>query len=388
MKVLFIFGTRPEAIKMAPLIREFKKHDKIFDIEICVTAQQRQLLDQVMDFFGINPDYDLNLMRPDQSLFSFTSSALSALEPVLKKSKPDIVFVQGDTLTAFIGTLAGYFSKIKIAHIEAGLRSGEKYSPYPEEINRILTSHIADYHFAPTQKALENLRNEGIWHNVYNVGNPVIDALLLGLEFVKANEDEYFDHFGFLDFSKKIILVGLRHEHSGLPLENICMALKEIVKKDNRVELIYPLHHNPDVRKPVQKILGNCTGIHIVEPLSYPYFIWLMKTSYLILTDSGGIQEEAPSLGKPVLVMRDVSERTEGIEAGSAKLVGTSRERIVQETLKLLADRDEYEKMANLPNPYGDGKTSEKIREIITLTNTDLIGINEWESAKLEVFQV
>jgi len=361
MKVLFLFGTRPEAIKRAPLIKEFKSEEN-FKIKVCVTAQHRQMLDQVLNFFNIKPDYDLNLMKPNQSLFDITSNTLKGLEDVLEKEKPDLIFVQGDTTTAFVGALAGFYKKIKVAHIEAGLRSHNKYSPFPEEINRVLVGHLADYHFAPTKRAKENLFKENIKENVFVVGNTVIDALFLGLDIIKKEgEEKYYKYFDFIDFSKKIILVtGHRRESFGKPFENICYALKEIANSFSNVEIVYPVHLNPNVRKPVNKILKNQERIHLIEPLEYPYLIWLMSRSYLVLTDSGGIQEEAPSLGKPVLVMREVTERIEGIEAGTAKLVGTNKEKIEKEVKKLLENKGDYDKMSKAVNPYGEGDSSKK----------------------------
>lgn len=365
-KVLFIFGTRPEAIKMAPVIKEFKKHTD-FNVKICTTAQHREMLDQVLKFFNIKSDYDLNLMKPNQSIFDITVNALKALEKVLDLEKPDLIFVQGDTTTALVGALAGFYKKVKIAHIEAGLRSYNKYSPFPEEINRVLVGHLADYHFAPTEKAKENLLKENIKENVYVVGNTVIDALFLVLDIIrKTGEGEYYKYFHFIDFSKKIILVtGHRRESFGKSFENICYALKEISERKD-VEIVYPVHLNPNVRKIVNRILKGVKNIHLIEPLDYPYMIWLMNKAYLILTDSGGIQEEAPSLGKPVLVMRKVTERVEGLKAGTAKLVGTDKEKIVIETLELLNNKKKYEKMAKAVNPYGDGKASQRIKSIIS----------------------
>ena len=366
-KILFIFGTRPEAIKLAPLIKEFQVSSS-FKVKICTTAQHREMLSQVLNFFNINPDYDLNLMKHNQSLFDITIGALKALERIIDLEEPDLIFVQGDTTTAFTGALAGFYKKIKVAHVEAGLRSFNKYSPFPEEINRVLIGHLADYHFAPTEKAKKNLESEGINKNIWVVGNTVIDALLLGLEIIKEKEAyyEFYKIFDFIDFSKKIILVtGHRRESFGEPFRNICYALKEIAYSFPDVEIVYPVHLNPNVRKPVNEILKGHPRIHLLEPLEYPHLIWLMSKSYLILTDSGGIQEEAPSLGKPVLVMRDVTERIEGVEAGSAKLVGTDKNKIVQEVSKLLKFPDEYQKMANVVNPYGDGKASKRIVDII-----------------------
>ncbi|WP_456480616.1 non-hydrolyzing UDP-N-acetylglucosamine 2-epimerase [Nautilia sp.] len=366
MKILFIFGTRPEAIKLAPLIYQFKQQ-KGFEVSVCITAQHREMLDQVLSFFKIKSDYDLNIMKPNQSLFTLSSDLIKMLEKVLEDCNPDIVFVQGDTTTAFFSALASFYKKIKVAHVEAGLRSQNKYSPFPEEVNRVLIGHIADYHFAPTEQSKQNLLNEGIAKNVWVVGNTVIDALFLGLKIIKNHgEDVYFNFFDFIDFSKKIILVtGHRRENFGKPFEEICFALKEIADLNDDVEIVYPVHLNPNVREPVKKIIGTHPKIKLIEPLNYPYFIWLMSKSYLILTDSGGIQEEAPSLGKPVLVLREVTERKEGIKAGTSKLVGTKKGNIVKETLKLLNDSQQYQNMTKAVNPYGDGKTSYRILEIL-----------------------
>ena len=361
-RFLFIFGTRPEAIKLAPLIVKLKD---IGDVQVCVTGQHREMLDQVLRFFSIVPNYNLNIMVKNQNLFTVTVKSLKLLEKVIEESRPDLIIVQGDTTTAFAGALAGFYNKIKVAHIEAGLRSFHKFSPFPEETNRVLVSHIADYHFAPTDKAKENLLRESISEEkIFVVGNTVIDALFMGLDTVNRNERRFYDYFAFLDFSKRIILVtGHRRESFGKPFENICYALKEIAQ-DN-VEIVYPVHLNPNVRGHVYPILSGIKNIHLVEPLEYPYLIWLMSKSYIILTDSGGIQEEAPSLGKPVLVMRDVTERTEGIDAGTALIVGTDMKKIFDATRMLLTDKREYRKMARRKNPYGDGKSSKRIRTVI-----------------------
>jgi UDP-N-acetylglucosamine 2-epimerase (non-hydrolysing) len=361
-RFLFIFGTRPEAIKLAPLISKLRD---IGDVRVCVTGQHREMLDQVLQFFSIVPNYNLNVMVKNQSLFTVTVRSLKLLEKVIKESRPDLIIVQGDTTTAFVGALAGFYNKIKVAHIEAGLRSFHKFSPFPEETNRVLVSHIADYHFAPTDKAKENLLRESIsGENIFVVGNTVIDALFMGLDIVNRNERRFYNYFKFLDFSKRIILVtGHRRESFGKPFENICYALKEIAQEN--VEIVYPVHLNPNVRGHVYPILSGINNIHLLEPLEYPYLIWLMSKSYLILTDSGGIQEEAPSLGKPVLVLRDVTERTEGIEAGTGILVGTNKKKIVNSTRILLFDPIKYNKMAQSGNPYGDGKSSIRIRDIL-----------------------
>jgi len=367
IKVLTIFGTRPEAIKFASLIKALKRSPHDFELKTCVTAQHMEMLDQVLNFFEIIPDFDLKIMKPNQSLFDLTADSLKAIKVVVEGESPDLVFVQGDTTTAFVGALAGFYSFVKVAHLEAGLRSGNKFSPYPEEINRKLVGHLADYHFAPTPKGLINLNNEGINRNIWVVGNTVIDSLFLCLEILKHSDQKvYIDFFKKIDFSKRVILVtGHRRESFGKPLENICNALKEIASNFENVEIVYPLHLNPNVRKIVISILNGIKNIHLMEPLEYNFLVWLMEKAYLILTDSGGIQEEAPSLGKPVLVMRDVTERTEGVEAGTAKLVGTNKNRILEEAYLLLDNQTEYEKMSKAINPYGDGKTSEKIMSIL-----------------------
>lgn len=370
MKHLFIFGTRPEAIKMAPLIKEFH-NDPSQTVKVCVTGQHREMLDQVLDFFEIKPDYDLNLMGANQTLFDITSKALLGLKPIIDKERPDNIFVQGDTTTAFVGALAGFYERIKVSHIEAGLRSGNLSSPFPEEGNRKLAGHLASYHFAPTDRAVNNLKQEGIINNVYKVGNTVTDALLLGLNIIKTKGDEsYQNHFSGIDFNKKIILItGHRRESFGKPFENMCKAMKEIATSYSEVEFIYPVHLNPNVRNTVNEILSDVDNIKLIEPLSYPYLIWLMNKSYFVLTDSGGIQEEAPSLGKPVLVMRDVTERQEGVEAGTAKLVGSDYSLIVSESKKLLDNETHYKLMANAVNPYGDGTTSQQILKILKKLN-------------------
>ncbi len=368
MKILFIFGTRPEAIKLAPLIKKFKDNKNIFQTKVCITAQHRSMLDQVLKFFNIKPDFDLNLMKPNQSLFDITINNLKGLENVFNAYHPYLLIVQGDTTTSFVGALAGYYNNIKLVHIEAGLRSGNKYAPFPEEINRILISHLADYHFAATKKAKENLLNEGIKENIWVVGNTVIDALFLTLVIIKQmDNDIFFKFFEFLDFSKKIILVTAhRRESFGRPFENICNALKNIADNNENLEIVYPVHLNPKVNELVNRILKNHKRVHLIKPLDYPYLLWLMSKSYLILTDSGGIQEEAPSLGKPVLVMREFTERVEGIKAGTAKLVGTDKNQIIKETTNLLINKNEYNKIAKAINPYGDGTASDQILKVIS----------------------
>jgi UDP-N-acetylglucosamine 2-epimerase (non-hydrolysing) len=367
-KILFIFGTRPEAIKLAPLIKEFQSDSKNFKTLICVTAQHREMLDQVLNFFGIKPDYDLNMMKLNQTFFDFSSSeSFKKIGTIIDKHRPDLIFVQGDTTTAFLASLAGYYKKVKIAHVEAGLRSYDKYSPFPEEVHRKLIDHLADYYFAATKSAKQNLLKEGIKKNVWVVGNTVIDALYLGLKTIEnESEKKYLDYFKFIDFSKKLILVTThRRENFGQPLKNIAEALKIIAAKYKNIEIIFPVHPNPNVKTPIYNILDKVPNIHLVNPLDYPHLIWIMNKSYFIMTDSGGIQEEAPSLGKPVLVLRIVTERTEGIKAGSAKLVGTDKNKIVSSVKNLLINKQTHQKMSKALNPYGNGKSCKKIVRII-----------------------
>lgn len=369
-KLLFVFGTRPEAIKLAPLIRKFSEH-KNYEIKVCITAQHRQMLDQVLSFFEIKPDFDLNIMKENQNLFDITAESLRGIGTTLNTYLPDLILVQGDTTTAFAGALSGFYKRIKVAHVEAGLRSFNKYSPFPEEINRVLIGHLADIHFAPTEEAKENLKREGIIENVYVVGNTVIDALLLGLSIIKKNKrlrediEEFFSRILKRKNSKILLITGHRRESFGKPFENICYAIRTLAERFKNVEIVYPVHLNPNVRKPVMRILGGIENIHLIEPIPYPYMIWIMKKAHLILSDSGGIQEEASSLGKPILVMRDTTERTEGIKEGIAKLVGTDKERIVNEAAKLITDKILYQQMARKTNAYGDGKSAVRIVEII-----------------------
>jgi len=366
MKILFLFGTRPEAIKMAPLIREFRTFPEEFHVKVCVSAQHREMLDQVLSFFELSPEFDLDIMRPDQSLSSVTVEVLEGMREVLSRFRPDMLFVQGDTTTTFAGALAAFYEKVPVAHLEAGLRSFNKYSPFPEEVNRVLTSHISDLHFAPTPRARENLLCESVPdERIFVVGNTSIDALFLCLKKVAGKTREDFPPLRLLAPDRKVILVtGHRRESFGRPFENICNALRTVALRGD-VDIVYPVHLNPNVRKPVFDILHDVPNVHLLEPLDYPALVWLMNKSYFVLTDSGGIQEEAPSLGKPVLVMRDVTERTEGVDAGTARLVGTAEETIREESLRLLTDRAAYEKMSGAVNPYGDGKTSGRIADIL-----------------------
>ena len=366
-KNLIIFGTRPEAIKMAPLVKEFKK-DKSFDTKVCVTAQHREMLDQVLDFFEITPDYDLNLMKPGQNLYGLTAAIITGLQPVLEEFQPDFVYVHGDTTTTMGSSISGFYSGAKVCHVEAGLRTFNKKSPFPEEINRTITGHIADYHFAPTQTSFDNLRNEGISkENILITGNTVIDALFESVSKVDNIEDPEIKKLKKkLDFTKRIILVtGHRRENHGQGFINICNALKEIADTIENVEIVYPVHLNPKVQKPVFEILGSQKNIKLIDPLAYPAFVWLMNKCELVITDSGGVQEEAPSLGKPVLVMRDTTERPEAVDAGTVILVGTDKGKIVGETVDLLSNTERYKKMSKLHNPYGDGKASKRIVEFI-----------------------
>ena len=371
-KVMFAFGTRPEAIKMAPLIKTFQA-DKDFVTKVCVTAQHRQMLDQVLNIFDINPDYDLNIMKPGQDLFDVTVNVLSGMKRVLSDFNPDIVLVHGDTTTTSACSLAAFYNKIKIGHIEAGLRTGNIYSPWPEEANRKITGVLADYHFAPTSTSENNLLKENInKKNILVTGNTVIDALYLMIEKIENNPrlksrilELISSQYKLFDDKKIILITGHRRENFGHGFRNICNALKTIADNNPDFDIVYPVHFNPNVQKPVREILSNAKNIHLIEPLSYECFIYMMSKSFFIITDSGGIQEEAPSLGKPVLVMRDSSERPEAIKAGTVKLVGTDYAKIIEESQKLIDDENEYNKMSKAYNPYGDGKASLKILNFI-----------------------
>lgn len=366
-KLLIIFGTRPEAIKMAPLVKEFQKHRE-FETKVCVTAQHRQMLDQVLDFFEIQPDYDLDLMKPNQNLYTLTADIITELKKVLDDFKPDFVFVHGDTTTTMASSIAGFYAGAKVCHIEAGLRTFDKYAPFPEEINRKVTGCIADYHFAPTQKSKENLLAERVDEkSILVTGNTVIDALMFSSKKVKnIHNSEIGVLKNIVEKDKKLILVtGHRRENHGQGFINICEALKEIAIRNTDVQIVYPVHLNPNVKEPVYNILSGINNVKLIDPLSYPAFVWLMNESFMIITDSGGVQEEAPSLGKPVLVMRDTTERPEAVEVGTVILVGTDKEKIIVESEKLLKDEVEYRKMSTLHNPYGDGKSCERIVEFI-----------------------
>ena len=366
MKILFIIGTRPEAIKTAPVIKMFDQDRERFDYRVCVTAQHREMLDDVLRFFDVRPDYDLNVMKPKQTLYDITAHVLLGLKPVLEDYRPDNIFIQGDTATVMAAALAAFYQKVSISHLEAGLRSGDLYSPYPEEANRRMTGHIADYHFAPTHTAVNHLTSENITRHVWHTGNTVIDALLLGQDINLARGDAPFtEYFTNLDLDRRVILItGHRRESFGRPFETVCRALLDIAAEHPDVQLVYPVHLNPNVHDTVHRLLGGRENIFLWEPLSYPYLIWLMSKAYLVITDSGGIQEEAPALGKPVLVTREVTERTEGIDAGTAVLVGTDYDKITTHVRRLLTDESAYAMMANAVNPYGDGRAAERIVDI------------------------
>jgi UDP-N-acetylglucosamine 2-epimerase (non-hydrolysing) len=370
MRVLIIFGTRPEAIKLAPVIRELGKRPE-FDPRVCVTAQHREMLDQVLQLFEIRPDFDLGIMRPDQSLFEVTERALAALEGVLEAERPELVLVQGDTTTAFVGALAGFYRKIRVGHIEAGLRSCDKFAPFPEEMNRRLADELSDLLFAPTEGAKANLLREGFpEERIFVTGNTVIDALLWTVERLESPEAQArlarrFAELGLDLEGKRLILVTAHRRESFGRLGEICHALRLIAEHNRDVELVYPVHLNPQVQGPVRRALEGTERVHLLEPLDYESFVWLMSRAYLILTDSGGIQEEAPSLGKPVLVMRERTERPEALAAGTAKLVGVAPQRIFQEAQRLLDEPAEYAKMARAVNPFGDGHAAERIVSIL-----------------------
>ncbi len=370
IKNLIIFGTRPEAIKMAPLIHVFKRFPEQFDTKVCITAQHREMLDQVLDFFEIVPDFDLNLMRPDQNLYNLTSDILLGLKPVLETFRPDYVYVHGDTTTTMAASLAGFYNGSKICHIEAGLRTYNLKSPFPEEMNRQVTTVLTDYFFAPTETSKQNLLSEKKDEKTVCVtGNTVIDALLHGID--KVNDSAFEDAEisvlkSIIQPEKRIILVtGHRRENHGDGFIRICEALKQIADGFPDVQIIYPVHLNPNVKEPVYRLLSDIDNVSLIDPLSYPAFIWLMEKAYLLITDSGGVQEEAPSLGKPVLVMRDTTERPEAVIAGTVILVGTDKQKIFSETSRLLNDTAAYNSMSKVHNPYGDGKAASRIVKFI-----------------------
>ena len=366
-KILIVFGTRPEAIKMAPLVRQFQRQGDDFVTKVCVTAQHREMLDQVLDFFSLKPDFDLDLMQPGQDLFSLTSAVVTGMRTVLASYQPDYVFVHGDTTTTLSTSLAAFYAGIPVCHVEAGLRTYNKKAPFPEEMNRQLTGRIADLHFAPTETARENLIAERVpGESILVTGNTVIDALMESIQRVhRIESDEITRLKKIIEPGKELVLVtGHRRENFGQGFLNICEALEQISRHAN-VQVIYPVHLNPHVQEPVYRILGNNPHIHLIDPLPYEAFIWLMDKCRIVITDSGGIQEEAPSLGKPVLVMRETTERPEALKAGTVKLVGTDKNKIISEALELLTNPDAYNRMSRLHNPYGDGHATERIVEFL-----------------------
>ncbi|ELB2966990.1 UDP-N-acetylglucosamine 2-epimerase (non-hydrolyzing) [Vibrio parahaemolyticus] len=368
-KILTVFGTRPEAIKMAPLVHALAA-DERFEAKCCVTAQHREMLDQVLELFEITPDYDLNLMKAGQTLNDVTARIVQELKPVLQEFQPDVVLVHGDTATTFAASLAAYYEQIEVGHVEAGLRTGNIYSPWPEEANRRLTGVLTNYHFAPTETSKENLLRENFSpEDIVVTGNTVIDALLMVKDKIESDSDlsaTLAAQFPFLDDSKELILVtGHRRESFGGGFERICEALAQTAKQHPNVQILYPMHLNPNVREPVNRILGDVENVLLIEPQQYLPFIYLMSRSHIILTDSGGIQEEAPSLGKPVLVMRDTTERPEAVAAGTVKLVGTDVEKITASLDSLLKDEEAYKEMSFAHNPYGDGKACQRILDAL-----------------------
>ncbi len=370
MKIVSVFGTRPEAIKMSPLLKILETVNEITSI-ICITTQHREMLKQVLDLFEIVPNYNLNIMKENQDLYYITSKVLLGFNEILKKEKPDLVLVQGDTTTTMTASLSAFYQKILVGHIEAGLRTYNRYAPYPEEVNRRITSVIAGYHFAPTKIARNNLIKEGVERDkIYVTGNTVVDALTNIIKKINTStlQDKFNKMFNFLDKKKRLVLItGHRRESFGEGFINICSAIKELALKFSDCEFLYPVHLNPNVQSPVREILGkgDLPNIYLIKPLEYLPFVYLMNRAYLIITDSGGIQEEAPSLGKPVLVTRNITERPEGVKTGIVKLVGNNKENIVVEASLLLKSKDEYKKMSNKKNPYGDGRASERIVKII-----------------------
>jgi UDP-N-acetylglucosamine 2-epimerase (non-hydrolysing) len=369
-KISFIFGTRPEAIKLCPLILAMRKHAG-FQPHVCVTGQHREMLNQVLDVFGVVPDTDLALMQPNQTLASLTARAIDAVDQYLAREQPDIVLVQGDTTTVFSASLAAFYRKIPVGHVEAGLRTWNKFSPFPEEINRVLTTRIADYHFAPTASSRENLLKEGIPEDrVFVTGNTVIDALLLAVEKINKNPPYIpglpAELISGNSGQKVVLITGHRRENFGQGFEDICHAIATLAERFSDVAFVYPVHLNPNVREPVFRILSEKKNVYLIEPLSYLPFVAMMSSSTLILTDSGGVQEEAPSLGKPVLVMRDTTERPEAVEAGTVRLVGTDKQRLIDSVSELLTDEQVYFKMSQAMNPYGDGKACERILKMLS----------------------
>ena len=378
---MLVFGTRPEAIKMAPLVKEFQKHPKDFQTIVCVTGQHREMLDQVLHIFEIKPDYDLNIMKQGQDLYDVTARVLTGMRDVLKETKPDVVLVHGDTTTSTAAALAAFYQQIPVGHVEAGLRTHNIYSPWPEEMNRQITGRITTYHFAPTPLSHQNLLDEGVREEAITVtGNTVIDALYMVVDRIKNDKtldsglncslrDAGYDVDRLVDGKRLVLITGHRRENFGEGFISMCRAIKALTEKYPDVDFVYPMHLNPNVRKPIHEVFGenlsDLGNMFFIEPLEYLSFVYLMEKSTIVLTDSGGIQEEAPGLGKPVLVMRDTTERPEALEAGTVKLVGTNFEKIVGEVSALLDDREYYDKMSKAVNPYGDGKACERIMEVM-----------------------
>lgn len=374
---MLVFGTRPEAIKMAPLVKEFQKHPESFETVVCVTGQHREMLDQVLEIFGITPDYDLNIMKQGQDLYDVTSRVLTGMRDILKESKPDVVLVHGDTTTSTSAALASFYQQIPVGHVEAGLRTHNIYSPWPEEMNRQLTGRIATYHFAPTPLSRENLLRENVTESSISVtGNTVIDALYMVVDKIKSDDGMAgrldgellaagYDTGRLRNGRKLVLITGHRRENFGEGFVSMCRAIKTLTEKFPDVDFVYPMHLNPNVRKPIHEVFGEdlsaCGNIFFIEPLEYLSFVYLMEKSYIVLTDSGGIQEEAPGLGKPVLVMRDTTERPEALKAGTVKLVGSDYNKIISEVSSLIEDESAYEKMSRAVNPYGDGMASQRI---------------------------
>ncbi|EAQ31911.1 non-hydrolyzing UDP-N-acetylglucosamine 2-epimerase [Idiomarina baltica] len=374
MKVLLAFGTRPEAIKMAPLVKVLES-DPAFNVVVAVTAQHREMLDQVLELFEITPDYDLNIMKSGQDLYDVSSAVLLGMRDVLKESQPDIVLVHGDTATTFAASLAAFYARIPVGHVEAGLRTHDLYSPWPEEANRQLTGRIAQWHFAPTARNRRDLLAEQVNENqILETGNTVIDALQWVTQKIESSDElkaaisEKLQQAGLttsLSDKRYVLITGHRRENFGQGFDNICSALKQLAESYPDVHFVYPVHLNPNVQKPVRSLLADLSNVHLIEPLGYEPFVWLMQNCQLVLTDSGGVQEEAPGLGKPVLVMRDTTERPEAVEAGTVKLVGTAADTIVSEVSRLLSDDDAYAVMSRAHNPYGDGKACERIAKFL-----------------------
>lgn len=366
-KILLVFGTRPEAIKMAPVKKALDQKPELFSVQICITGQHKEMLDQVMEFFEMKADYDLKVMKKNQSLTELSANILTGMQQVLSEAKPDLVLVHGDTTTSTMAALSAYYQQIPVGHVEAGLRTFDKWAPFPEEMNRAITGRIADFHFAPTDGSRQNLLRENVHTDQIKVtGNTVIDALLFSVEKVRKNQPARTKEIQTMISTDRpmILVTGHRRENFGQGVLNICEALLEISQKAD-VELVYPVHLNPNIKGPVHDLLSGQDRIHLIEPLDYESFVWMMDRSFLVITDSGGVQEEAPSLGKPVLVMRDKTERPEAVEAGTVILVGTDKDKIVSETLDLLNNAARYDRMSHLHNPYGDGKAASRIAEYL-----------------------